>query len=76
MQNDYLNNKRKYDSSSDLIFKESAENTLSNQYHNIEIATRDFLATFSSWLMVVQLHTPDEHLILWISDCTFQPLDE
>ncbi len=35
--------KRKYDSSSDLIFKESAENTLSNQYHNIEIATRDFL---------------------------------
>jgi len=35
--------KRKYDSSSDLIFKESAENTLSNEYHNIEIATRDFL---------------------------------
>jgi hypothetical protein len=35
--------KRKYNSSSDLIFKESADNTLSNEYHNIEIALRDFL---------------------------------
>jgi len=54
---------RKFNSSSDLNFTEYANNTLLNEYHNIELATREFINYSLSSALVYNIGGDKKHYI-------------